>query len=167
MLADRFRLVVHTETREMPIYVLSAARADRTPGPRLRESDATCAEARSFVPGGAPGAPLSCGDFRLGARTLTARGMTMGSLARLLGDRAGRPVVDQTGLEAAYDLEIEWSTDLGLQQAPPDSAGAAELAPDGLSLFTALQEQLGLRLQSARGPVEVIVVDRADPPSPD
>ena len=168
LLADRFRLAVHTETREMPIYVLSTTRADRTLGPRLRESDVTCArEARAFVPGGTPGSPLSCGDFRLGARTLTARGMAMRSLARLLGDRAGRPVVDRTGLGAVYDVEVEWSSDLGLQQAPPASAGAAELAPDGLSLFTALQEQLGLRLQAARGPVEVIVIDRAEPPSPD
>jgi uncharacterized protein (TIGR03435 family) len=168
MLSDRFRLVVHAETREMPIYILSTARADRTPGPKLRESDAACArDARSFVPKGTPGSPVSCGDFRFGAGMLTARGMAISSLARLLGDRAGRPVVDRTGLEAAYDLEIEWSTDLGLQQAPHDSAGAAELTPDGLSLFTALQEQLGLRLQAARGPVEVIVVDHADLPTPD
>jgi uncharacterized protein (TIGR03435 family) len=168
MLADRFRLVVHAETREMPIYVLSTARADRTPGPRLRESDASCTrDARAFVPSGTPGSSPSCGDFRLGARTLTARGMSMGSLARLLRDRVGRPVIDRTGLGAAYDLDIEWSSDLGLQQAPPDAAGTAELASDGLSLFTALREQLGLSLQASRGPVEVIVVDHADPPNPD
>jgi uncharacterized protein (TIGR03435 family) len=167
LLADRFKLVVHTEAREMPVYVLTAARTDRKPGPTLRESDAKCSgEARNFFPGGAPGSPPACGDFRLGARALTARGMTMTGLARLLSGRAGRPVLDRTGLDSAYDLEIEWSSDLGLLQPPPGSAGSGELTPDGVSLFTALQEQLGLRLQATRGPVDVIVIDRAEPPSP-
>ena len=92
--------------------------------------------------------------------------MTMPGLARLLSGRAGRPVLDRTGLDAAYDLEIEWSSDLGLLQALPGSAGAGELTPDGVSLFTALQEQLGLRLQATRGPVDVIVIDHAEPPTP-
>jgi uncharacterized protein (TIGR03435 family) len=166
LLAERFKLIVHSETREMPVYVLTAARTDRKLGPTLRESDATCAEeARNFFPA-APAFPPACGDFRASARTLTARGMTMPGLARLLSGRVGRPVLDRTGLEQAYDLEIEWSSDLGLQQAPPGSAGASELTPDGVSLFTALQEQLGLRLQATRGPVDVIVIDRVEPPTP-
>ena len=167
LLADRFKLTVHTETHEMPVYVLTAARTDRRLGPKLHESDATCAkDARNFLPGGVLGSSPACGDFRLGARALTARGMTMPRLAGLLRDRVGRPVLDRTGLESTYDLEIEWSNDLGLRQAPPGSAGAAELTPDGVSLFTALQEQLGLRLQPSRGPVDVLVVDRAEPPTP-
>jgi uncharacterized protein (TIGR03435 family) len=167
LLADRFKLVLHTETREAPIYALTTARGDRRLGPTLRESDGQCAqEARNFVPQFAPGPP-PCGDFRLGARALTARGMTMARLARLLRGRVGRPVLDRTNLDGAYDLELEWSSDLGLQQAPPAGAGAAELTPDGLSLFTALQEQLGLRLDATRGPVDVIVIDRAEPPTPD
>jgi uncharacterized protein (TIGR03435 family) len=165
LLADRFKLILHTETREMPIFALTTARSDRRLGPKLRESDAKCAEeARNFVPQLVPGPP-ACGDFRLGARALTARGMTMPRLAQLLRGRVGRPVLDRTGLHAAYDLELEWSSDLGLQQAPPGSAGASELAPDGLSLFTALQEQLGLRLDPTRGPVDVIVIDSAEPPT--
>ena len=166
LLADRFRLVVHTESREQPIYVLSPARSDRKPGPKLRESDATCArDARNFVPGG-PGGPPACGDFRMGARSLVARGMVMPTFAQLMRARVGRHVVDRTGLQGTYDIEIEWSSDLGLQQAPPGSAGATELTPEGLSLFTALQEQLGLRLQPDRGPVDVIVIDSAEPPTP-
>jgi uncharacterized protein (TIGR03435 family) len=168
MLADRFQLLVHHVTREAPVYVLMPARADRRPGPTLRESDAKCAaEARSFFPSPEPGLPPRCGDFRLGARALTARGMTMSGLARLLSGRVDRPVLDRTGLDSSYDLEIEWSSDLGLSPAPPGSAGASELTPDGLSLFTALQEQLGLRLQATRGPVDVVVIDRAEPPGPD
>ena len=165
LMADRFKLVVHTETREMPVYLLNTARTDRRLGPKLRESDAKCAqEARNYVPRLEPGPP-PCGDFRLGARTLTARGMTMSRLAGLLKDRVGRPVVERTGLDAAYDIELEWSSDLGLQQAPPGSAGADGVTPDGLSLFTALQEQLGLRLEASRGPVDIIVVDSAEPPT--
>jgi uncharacterized protein (TIGR03435 family) len=165
MMADRFKLVLHTETRDMPVYLLNTARTDRRLGPTLRESDAKCAQdARNYVPKLAPGPP-PCGDFRLGARALTARGMTMPRLAGLLKGRVGRPVVDSTGLDAAYDLELEWSSDLGLQQAPPGSAGADAITPDGLSLFTALQEQLGLRLEASRGPVDIIVVDSAEPPT--
>jgi len=167
LLTDRFRLVVHTETREVPVYALTIARKDRALGPKLRASDATCAqEARDFIPG-APGFPPACGDFRLSARGLTARGMTMPRLAQVLSGTVGRPVLDRTGLDPAYDLELEWSSDLGLRQAPPGSAGASELTPDGLSLFTAMQEQLGLRLQPTRGPVDVIVIDRAEPPTQD
>ena len=166
LLADRFKLVVHTETRELPVYVLSTARSDRKLGPKLRESDAACTkEARNFIPAG-PGGPPACGDFRMGARSLIARGMFMPAFAQVLRGRAGRPVLDRTGLDGAYDLEVEWSSDLGLQQAPPGSAGASDLTPEGLSLFTALQEQLGLRLQADRGPVDVLVVDSAEQPSP-
>ena len=166
LLADRFKLVVHTETREMPVYTLTRARADRL-GPKLRQSDAKCAEeARNFFPG-ALGFPPPCGDFRLGAGALTARGMSMAALARLLGGRADRFGVDRTGLEGVFDLELEWSSDLGLRQAPPGSAGAGALTADGLSLFTAVQEQLGLRLEPGRGPVDVVVIDRAEPPTPD
>lgn len=167
LLAERFNLAVHTESRDAAVYVLTHARADRQPGPRLRPSDAKCAEeARNFFPG-ALGFPPACGDFRLAAGALTARGITMAGLARLLGGRAGRPGVDGTGLQGFYDLDLEWSSDLGLTQAPPDSAGAGDLTTDGLSLFTALQEQLGLRLEPGRGSVEIVVIDRAEPPTPD
>ena len=102
----------------------------------------------------------------MGARSLTARGMFMPMFAQMMRSRVGRPVVDRTGMDAAYDLELEWSSDLGLQQAPAGSAGASELTPEGLSLFTALQEQLGLRLQADRGPVDVVVIDSAEQPTP-
>ena len=165
MLAERFKLTAHGETREMPVYSLTIARRDRRLGPKLRASDAKCTEeARRFFPGAA-GVPPSCGDFRLGARALTARGMTMAALARLLAERGGRAGLDRTGLEGFYDLELEWSSDVGLERAPVGSAGAGELTADGLSLFTALQEQLGLKLEAGRGPVNVIVIDRAEPPS--
>lgn len=167
LLAARFNLLAHTEQREMPAYALTVVRADRRLGSKLTASDAKCAEdARTFFPG-APGFPPPCGDFRLGARALTARGVSMTTLARLLGDRAGRPGLDRTGLTGVYDFSLEWSSDIGLNRAPGDSAGADDLRPDGLSLFTALQDQLGLRLDATRAAVPILVVDRAEMPTPD
>jgi uncharacterized protein (TIGR03435 family) len=171
MLADRFALAFHLEAREMPVYALTVARSDRALGSHLRQSDPTCAaEARRYFPG-ATGFPPPCGDFRMGARALTARGMTMAGLGGLLRGRVGRPVLDRTELEGAFDLELEWTTDGGLVPflpGPPDTGGASDVvAVDGISLFTALQDQLGLRLDATRGPVEVLVIDRIEPPTPD
>jgi len=92
------------------------------------------------------------------------RAQLLPTFAQLLRARVGRHVVDRTGFQGTYDLEREWSCDFGLQQAPPGAAGATELAPEGLSLFTALQEQLSLRLQPDHGPVTVVVIDSAEPP---
>jgi uncharacterized protein (TIGR03435 family) len=167
LLADRFKLAVHTEPREMAIYALVLARGDRRLGPKLVASDPKCAaEAKTYFP--KPGFPVPCGDFRMGAREVTARGVSMASLGKMLSGRAGRPVVDRTGLEGVFDLEMKWATEAGLLPGPPDRAGANDPAfTDGASIFTALQEQLGLRLDATRGPVDVIVVDRIEPPTPD
>jgi uncharacterized protein (TIGR03435 family) len=167
LLADRFALVVHTESREAPVFALTLARDDRALGPRMRETDAGCAAAaRDAFPDAAPSELPACGDFRLGAAALTARAMTMPNLARLLRSRVGRPVMDRTGLEGPFDLQVEWSSDLGLRQSLPGSAGTDTLTPDGLSLFTAMQEQLGLQLEPTRGEVDVLVIDHVEPPSP-
>jgi uncharacterized protein (TIGR03435 family) len=167
LLEDRFSLAVHTEAREMPIYALVMARGDRRPGSKLTQSDPKCAaEAKAYFP--RAGFPVPCGDFRMGARELTARGVSMADFGKLLSGRAGRPVIDRTGLEGVFDLELKWATEAGLLPGPPDRAGANDPAiTDGASIFTALQEQLGLRLDATRGPVDVFVVDRAEPPTPD
>ena len=167
LLAERFNLAVHAETRVMPIYTLAPARATGAGAPGLRESAVTCAaEAARYLPKAQPGDTPACGDFRLGGRSLVARGMTMPRFAELLSGRVDRPVVDGTTLEGVYDLQIEWSSDVGLRRAPPGAAGGGDLRPDGVSLFTALQEQLGLRLEPTRGPVDVVVIDHAEPPAP-
>ncbi len=166
LLAERFNLAVHTETRTVPVYALSLARGDGRIGPRLRASDPACAEAAArYVPALQAGTAPPCGDFRLGGSSLVARGMTMSGLAERLSGRVDRPVLDRTNLEGAYDLQVEWSSDVGLRQPPPGAAGADDLRPDGVSLFTALQEQLGLRLDPTRGRIDVVVIDRADPPT--
>lgn len=167
MLADRFKLAMHTESREMDVFALTVARADRRLGPNLTPSDAKCAaEARVYFP--KMGFPVPCGDFRMGAREVTARGVSMAMLGRMLSGRAGRKVLDRTGLEGAFDLEMKWTSEGGLLPGPPDRAGANDpVTTDGVSLFTALREQLGLRLEATRGSVDVLVVDRAEPPTPD
>ena len=165
LLADRFTLKVHTETREQPIYALVLARSDGTLGPQLKPSRLDCAPRG---PGATPAPPppqnsLSCGmnsSTTSASGKMTGGGRTMEDLAAALANFAAeRMVVDRTGLTGRYDLEVQWTPDTA-------RAGATDAADAG-SLFTALQEQLGLKLESQRGPVEYLVVDSAERPTPD
>jgi uncharacterized protein (TIGR03435 family) len=162
LLSDRFKVALHHEARVVPIYALLLARRDGRLGPRLRPSDAKCGAAAStyfpVVPD--PSAPPPCGDFRMGPGSLVARGMTMARLAGLLAPRVGRVVVDATALSEAFDIELDWTPDQ-LQQTDNPQPN------DAPSLFTALQEELGLKLESTRGPVDVLVIDRAERPTED
>jgi len=143
LLADRFQLVVHKETREKPAFALVLARADGKLGPSLRPSEVDCSPAnRDKAPKGA------CG-FRAGPGLITSRSATMGMLASEL-ILTGRLVVDRTGLTGSYDLDLRWT--------PDEFETSSEL-------ITALREQLGLKLEAIRAPVEVIVVDKAERPS--
>jgi uncharacterized protein (TIGR03435 family) len=143
LLADRFQLVVHKETREKPAFALVLARADGKLGPSLRRSEVDCSPAnRDKAPKGA------CG-FRAGQGLIMSRSATMEMLAAEL-IMTGRLVVDRTGLTGTYEFELRWT---------PDEFEA------GAALATALREQLGLKLEAIRAPVEVIVVDKAERPS--
>ena len=162
LLSDRFKVAVHHEARVVPVYALLLARSDGRRGPRLRPSEVKCGAAASnyfpVVPD--PSAPPPCGDFRKSPRSLVARGMTMARLASLLTPDVGRIVVDVTALTESFDIELEWAPDQ-LQDLNNQQSS------DAPSLFTALQEQLGLKLESTRGPVDVLVVDRAERPTED
>ena len=184
LLAERFALRTHVETRELPIYELVVARADKRLGAQLQPADPDCRPLRTPnaapkpqpPPSGGPGpetippsddgSNLRCGAL-FGPGFITLRQFTMARFARDLSMVARRIVVDRTGLAGRYDIDVEFSPEF--RPAPPP--GVPDLAPavtsDGPSLFTAVQEQLGLKLESARGPVEVLVVDRADRPTPD
>ena len=162
LLAERFGVKVHSETRELARYALVRARGDGRLGDKLRRSAIDCRTIAPSQPGGRQG----CSRMHLmraGSQTLRMRGYPISELARLLQAEVRRTIVDKTGLTGTYDVDLETERPApGL--TPPDQPATPR---EALSLFTALEEQLGLKLQSERGPVEVLVLDHAEPPTPD
>jgi uncharacterized protein (TIGR03435 family) len=158
LLADRFRLVARREHREMAVYTLLRARTDGRLGPNLRQSAADCAS----------------GDGQFG--TLEERRTVNGGvqtrrrcapMARLVSSLASAlqsPVDDQTTLTGRWDSELSFT---GERRRGADPAAVARDPNDAPALLTALQEQLGLKLEPARGPVEVLVIDSVERPTPD
>jgi len=145
LLVERFKVEIHWGTREVPLYALVVAKD----GPRLKAAPGTSEDG---------GVSLSRG--KLVGRAPMAR------LARELSNVVGRPVVDETGLQGHFELKLEWTPEQNLARAPPrDGEITAPMDDPGTSIFVALQEQLGLRLQTQRGPVPVLIVDHADKPS--
>lgn len=126
------------------------AAPDRRLGPALRVSALDCDASNT-----------SACNTRMGPSSVTATGMTMARLAQTLRGVVGRIVTDETGLTGAYDFALEFAP----EQPPP--AGAPLGDPDAPSIFTALREQLGLRLEGKRGPVEMLVIDRLERPTVD
>jgi uncharacterized protein (TIGR03435 family) len=181
LLEDRFRLSIRKDTRELPMLVLAFAGSGRTPGPKLRRTSVDCAEilAKLYPPPGsgpappppavAPGDAPPCGSSG-GPGRIVAQGMTMTQLASNLAGRVRQVVVDKTGLEGQFDVELDWTPDQ-FQGAGPlgglPGAAAATVSGTGVSIYTAVQEQLGLTLQSTRGPVDVLVIERVEQPMPD
>jgi uncharacterized protein (TIGR03435 family) len=162
LLAERFKLVAHREARELPIYALVLARADRQPGPALRSSQVDCAAvaaaARTSTPPPLGNRPL-CG-VRMGSGSMIAGGLTMPRLVANLTRVVDRIVVDRTNLAGAFDIDLHWAP----EQSSPD---AAPVDPNAPSIFTAMQEQLGLKLDSTRAPVDVLVIDHVERPAED
>jgi uncharacterized protein (TIGR03435 family) len=139
LLADRFGLKVHEETRVQPVYVLVVAKG----GPR-------------FQPSKRDGTSISNGNGRIAVQ---GSDHTVALLAEQLAKTLGRVVVDRTGVDGRFDLTLSW----GSEDAAPGTA--ASLAANAPSLFTAIQEQLGLKLESERGPVPILVIDHLEMPS--
>ena len=141
LLAERFKLVVHREPRPSPIYTLVVTKE----GPKL-----------------APGDPSKCGGSSCGLNAtpteIVGENVTMAQLANRLSRSIGTHVLDGTGLAGTYDFKVSWL---------PDDRFVGRGASANPTLFTAIQEQLGLRLQSGRGPVDTLVVDRAEKPTTD
>jgi uncharacterized protein (TIGR03435 family) len=150
LLADRFALIAHMETRDMPVYALVIARADGRLGPGLHKSDIDCSKGRPpILPSGLRPCTMS------GALGLVrGRAIPIDSLISNLTFNVSRAVMNQTGLTGYYDIDLSWSPEQTIDAALP-------------SLFTALQEQLGLKLESTHGPVDVLVIDRVEKPKPD
>jgi uncharacterized protein (TIGR03435 family) len=170
LLADRFRLKVHEETKELPIYKLVLARKDGKPGPGLvplKEGDCERIDPLHPPPLGPPGAPAQryCGGMMMGPGKIKADGVPIANVLPMLSRLMGRSVIDDTGLKGEYNFIVEWTPDES-QAFPPRAPGAPQPADSaGPSIFTAFQDSLGLKLESAKGPVEMIVVDSADKPS--
>jgi uncharacterized protein (TIGR03435 family) len=176
LLADRFKLVVHRETKEQAIYALVLARADGKLGPQLKPSTADCAavaaaRGRSGPPPAlpAPGVRPQCGMMvRPGG--LSVGGLSIAQFATNLSGNVQRVVVDRTGLTGAFDVDLTWTPDQipqGRGNLPPGAPALPPIDPNGPSLFTAIQEQLGLKLEPTKGPVDVLVIDRAAKPTDD
>ena len=190
LLADRFKLKLHTDTREVPIYALVLARSDRKFGAKLKASADDCPDFKvqqqqqleAIAKGGLQGLaaqamkpgetrPCAFGTYPVGPGLIgvKASGQALSTLALVLTQLAGRPVVDKTGLTGLYDFEmtIDLQTlariyaELGVNMPLPPGL------PEGPSLMTLLQEDLGLRLDSQRGPGNVLVIDSAERPQPD
>jgi uncharacterized protein (TIGR03435 family) len=188
LLADRFKLVVHNESREMPLYELVMARPDGKPGPNLTPSAVDCTAARGRRTGGPPaaGAPpagqppggpaqpgaLANCQVMMGISTLDAKGQPLSLLATTLSPRVGRIVVDKTGLTGGFDFTLQWTPEPGgpggpAGVPPPGAPAFPPVDPNGPSIFTALQEQLGLKLDTQRGPIDVVVIDSVAQPTED
>jgi len=160
LLAERFHLQVHWETREQPAYALVPARRDRKGGAQLRPSSASDCASASENPGDAVRVMAAT---RAGGTTMhiRARCILLERLAQLLENPLRRVVVDRTGLTDMFSLDLDFAGNIASASAAADSVG------DTPSLSTALQEQLGLKLDSVRAPVDLLVVDRVERPTPD
>ena len=145
LLADQFKLVTHTETRQLPVYALVVANPKT--GPKLQPAK-DLSNSNSSI-------SLSNGQIK-------AEGVTLEELAqrltRSLSDDLGRLVIDQTGLTGKYDLTLNWTRAMAIP-------AASDTAPDAPDIFTAIQEQLGLKLESSKAPVPVLVIDHVEMPS--
>jgi uncharacterized protein (TIGR03435 family) len=141
LLADRFKLALHRESRQGPIYTLVVGGN----GPRLSAAEPS----KRSGPGG---------DFSASPTQIIGTGVSMVEFAMRLSRSIGVTVVDGTGLTGAFDLKLTW---------PMDDRFVGRGASANPTIFTAIQEQLGLRLQAGRGPVETLVIDRAERPVPD
>jgi uncharacterized protein (TIGR03435 family) len=173
LLADRFALKTHRETREMDIYALTLVKSG-APGPGLKPATTDCAAQIKAGPraGGPPPGPpqippsgiMPCsimgspGMIRFG-------GFPLSQLTTMLGGQSGRMVVDRTGLTGNWEFVLTFAAEQRGQ--PPPGVELPAPDPNAPSLFTALQEQLGLKLESTKGPVDVLVIDSVEQPTSD
>jgi uncharacterized protein (TIGR03435 family) len=154
LLEERFAVRTHSDTREIDVYALLPDRADRKLGPRVKPWSGTCASGKTPRPEGDLTMPRCMGAFR--PPGLVLEGVSMIPLEEMLSTRRpllGRIVQDRTGLAGPYNIEFEF-----------DFNAATEANYAGPSIFTALKEQLGLKLEAAKGPLQLVIIDSANTP---
>ena len=176
VLADRFRLVAHWEPREQPIYNLVLDRADRRLGPKLVPAAVDCAKVADATLAGSPPPPRpgrgqECNFSRTTeaeAGSLQGNAVTITVLANFLAvEGLGRDVVDRTGLSGTFDVDLLYLPEFSVGGVSPDRLAFDPRFQGRPGLTTALREQLGLKLEATRGPVEVLVIDSVERPTPD
>jgi uncharacterized protein (TIGR03435 family) len=151
LLAERFQLRIHRESKEQSVYALVVAKG----GPKLQESQTKEGTATH-------------GMLRMGRGEFAGQGVQLEGLTMILSRELGRTVVDRTGLKGNFDFKLTWTPDPGQSAGPPGGGPPPGVDappppdPNGPSVFTALQEQLGLRLESQKGPVEMLVIDHVE-----
>jgi uncharacterized protein (TIGR03435 family) len=155
LLQERFGLALRSERRDAPVYALRAAKTVPEQVARMRPAADAC--------------PAGACNVRFAPGVLSARGVTMTTLATELSWWVDRIVTDQTALAGRFDLDLEWAPDLS-PQAPavvstPDPPVAKRVDSNAPSIFTAVREQLGLSLEPERGEVDVLVIERAERPT--
>jgi bla regulator protein blaR1 len=175
LLSDRFSLVTHTEKRELSIFALVPAGRDGRIGPQMKPSTADCPVPPPPLGRGnpLPPGPLSPEQVQrcaitIGPGRLTAGSLSMTQLAASLSRVVGRMVVDRTNLPGKFELALEYAPDptmAGRSDFPPGPPALERPAVDGPTIFAAVQEQLGLKLESTKGLIDVLVIDRAEPPT--
>jgi uncharacterized protein (TIGR03435 family) len=161
LLEDRFKLKIHREIRELPVYALSVSKSG------LKISPSEQGSCVPYDPNHAPQGPgpgqkrqSICGNVSIGKSMMNATSIRMEDLTKSVSYILGRTVIDKTEVKYTFDVHLEFVPDEAVFVGPPGAAGSS-----GPSIFTALREQLGLNLKSAKGPVEVLVIDNAEKPS--
>ncbi len=161
LLAQRFQLKIHRESKELSVYNLSVAKG----GAKLKDNGGKTADPN-----------MRPGMMRISPGMLTGSQQGIPFLVQALSQILGRTILDQTGLTGRYDFELKWTPDQStgglfgrgpLGPPPPGIEPPPPPDPNGPNIFTAVQEQLGLKLDSGKGPVEIIVIDSAQKPTED
>lgn len=142
LLAERFKVTAHRETRELPVYTLKVAKG----GAKLKQSQS--------------GAEVKKGTMMAGKNSIDAQDAPLSLLASVLSNQLGRTVIDKTALTGTYEFRMRWTPD----DAPPPLINGSPDPNPPPGIFTAIEEQLGLKLNAAKGPVDVIVVDHLEKP---
>ena len=161
LLEERFSLQTHQERRDVPVYELVRVRADGL-GPQLRPGNADCA------PGGTADR-AQCGT-RINPGIMNGQFVRWEAVVAQLPSAVGRAVIDKTGLNGMFAVTLEWNPDPAVTRSPAAAAAATAAAAtpgERVDIFTALQEQLGVKLESARTPLDVLVIDRLERPTAD